>query len=116
MQFPHFQTAIILLLASAIHGCPYAERGNYCQCVYFPKKAKAPVYAKDATKKACAAYPHLSGEPAYSFDERLDLCWDKAGSSAGKLQLCINDFQNGCGGAPFYGNCVMESNDKNVLH
>ncbi|KAF2764162.1 hypothetical protein EJ03DRAFT_35717 [Teratosphaeria nubilosa] len=117
MQFPLLLTISVCLLAPRVHsqtagsGCA-GDLKNFCQCVSIDDNSNVK-YEKAATRAACADYPV---NPNFTFDDHIDLCWDKVGVNRRHRPFCAKVFSNRCLAHKTFANCAQKPDDKGIIH
>ncbi|KAF2769965.1 hypothetical protein EJ03DRAFT_82556 [Teratosphaeria nubilosa] len=131
MHLPLLFTVTVWLLAPSAHGQDLDDtldaRGvgcqddivKFCQCVDVASRFATPIYNKERTRAACKAYPVREGTPQFTFDEHIDLCWDKIGVKGKHRPFCGDVFANRCGVEiedRTFGSCADKPNDPQFVH
>ncbi|KAH9826072.1 hypothetical protein Tdes44962_MAKER03724 [Teratosphaeria destructans] len=92
------------------------DQVKFCQCVDVATQFATPIYNKKATQQACGAYPVRDGTPQFTFDDHIDLCWDKTGVEGKHRPFCGDVFANRCPGERTYGSCADKPDDPQFVH
>ncbi|KAH9843353.1 hypothetical protein Tdes44962_MAKER07481 [Teratosphaeria destructans] len=117
MQFPLLLTIGVCLLARKAHSqaadsvCP-DDHELFCQCLSINDEGVLK-YEKAATRAACSDYP---ANQKFTFDDHIDLCWDKGGIKGHYRPFCGKVFAAECLKYGTFANCANKPDDKGIQH